>query len=862
MNKCPKLFTTHSLKGLLIKNRLMRSAMVLSMATREGKVTEDLINIYRKVAEGGVGLCCTGAIAVNPEGRITWHQMGAWSDEHISGLKGLVNTVHAYGKGCVLWGQLCCEGAHDWGYSYGQRDAGLGVDVLSEDYILTIVESFADAALRLKEAGFDGVHIHGGHGYLVSQFISPAVNHRTDKWGGNPENRMRFPLEIYKSIRKKVGDGIPVGIKMNTADYLPGGNWADSTSKIAKKFAEAGFDLIEMSGGMRYMIELREALRKNAGEREYYFREAIPPFREAVKNTKTALAVVGGIRTPSVMEELLGEGADFISMARPWLTEPDLAKRIQAGDLRPAKCVSTYQLCNLCLTKLGRDSVQCEKFYPGDCRMTCPIGQDNPTFFSLIAQRKFEEALEIVKTDNPLANILARVCHHPCERICRGKDGEPLALRSLKRFITDYGLKKGLMAKVQPRICNEQEKVAIVGSGPAGLTCGFYLAQRGYRPTLFEKLHTKGGMLAWAVPRYRLPKEILDADIAYIESAGVEIKTEMALGKDFFMSDLLDQGYKAIFLAMGAPLGKRLQIEGETLPGVLQGLDFLNDVNLGKEVRIGRRVVVIGGGNVAIDSAMTALRLGAKSVELVCLEPQNDMPAFKDQIGDALEEGIAIHACWGPKRIKGNGKVSGVDLIKCTSVFDGGGNFRPKFDETISTFLDADTVIIAVGQAVDLASLDGEPGIGLTSAGAIKVFGSGLETPLPGVFAGGDVTTGPKSVVDAVAAGKEAAELIDRFLRGRSPVREDPYSPFIKMVRPSAFADASETVLTGNSQRAVPPKLSATQRKNHFGEMVGTLSEEQAVQETKRCLKYDLELEDESAKRLAQIGKAAFVLNP
>jgi NADPH-dependent glutamate synthase beta subunit-like oxidoreductase/2,4-dienoyl-CoA reductase-like NADH-dependent reductase (Old Yellow Enzyme family) len=836
--------------------------MILSMATKEGSVTEDLLNAYRKAAEGGVGLFITGALAVNPEGRITWHQMGVWKDEHVPGLKRLCHTVHGHGNGCVLWAQLCCEGAHDWGYSYGQRDAGLAVDVLSEEYIHTIIRAFADAAMRVKEAGFDGVHIHGGHGYLASQFISPAVNHRTDEWGGTPENRMRFPLEIYKAIREKVGNDFPLGIKINTADYLPGGNWVDDTSKIAKRFAEVGFDLIEMSGGMRYMIELREALRKKAGEKEYYFREAIPQFREAVKGTKTALAAVGGIRTPFVMEEILGEGIDFISMARPWLSEPDLANRIKSGDLRSAKCVSTYRLCNLCLTKLGRDSVQCEKFYPGDCRMTCPIGQDNPTFFSLVAERKFEEALEVVKSDNPLANVLARVCHHPCETICRGKNGEPLALRSLKRFVTDYGLKKGLMVKAQPPICNEQDKVAIVGSGPAGLTCGFYLAQKGYRPTIFEKLPVKGGMLARSIPRYRLPEEILDTDIAYVESAGVEIKTETALGKDFTLRDLFDKGYKAIFLAMGAPLSKRLQIGGETLPGVLQGLDFLSNVNLGNEVKIGNRVVVIGGGNVAIDSAMTALRLGAEEVQLVCLESPEEMPAFKDQMDDAVEEGITIHTCWGPKRIKGDGKVSGVDLVRCISVFDEAGAFNPKFDKTIGTSLDADTIIIAIGQAVDLVCVAKEPKIKSTPAGTIEVLSYTLETGFPGVFAGGDVTTGPKSVVEAMGLGKAAAESIDRFLQGRSLIREEPYSPFVKIVRPWAFADPSETVLTENSLRAVTPKLPAAERKHHFREMVGTLSEEQVVQETKCCLKYDLELEEESTKRLAQLGKAAFVLNP
>jgi len=861
MDNYSRLFTPYQLKGLSIKNRLMRSSMLLSMATKEGFVTEDLLNVYRKVAEGGVGLCMTGALAVNPEGRITWHQMGAWSDEQIPGLKNLVDRVHAFGKGCVIWGQLCCEGAHEWGYSYGQRDAGLSVDVLTEEYILTIIEAFSDAAARVKQAGFDGVHIHGGHGYLIAQFISPAINRRIDKWGGPLENRIRFPLKIYKAIREKVGNAFPIGIKMNTADYLPGGHWVEDTSKIARIFAERGFDLIEMSGGMRYMIELREALRKKMGEREYYFRDAIPPFRKAVNGTSTALATVGGIRTPFVMEEILGEGADFISMARPWLTEPDLANRIKAGDLRPAKCRSTYELCNLCLTKLGRNNVQCVKFFPGDCRMTCPIGQDNPTFFSMITQRKFDEALEIVKTDNPLPNVLSRICHHPCERICPGKNGEPLALRDLKRFVVDYGLRKGWMLKAERRVSQERGKVAIIGSGPAGLTCGLYLAQRGYQPTIFERLQVKGGMPAWAIPRYRLPKEILEADMHYIESAGVEIKTGSALGEHFSIHDLFHQGYRAIFLAMGTPLSQKLQVGGSYLDGVLQGLDMLRDVNLGKQVKVSKKVVVIGGGNVAIDAGMTAFRLGAEEVQLICLESPEEMPAHKEGINDAVEEGILIHHRWGLKRIKGKGKVSGVDLIKCNSVFDHEGKFNPAFDEKISAALEANTVIIAVGLAADLSPLDGEL-IRKTPPGNIVVSPYTLETTFPGVFAGGDVVTGPKSVVDAAAAGKIAAESIDRWIQGKILIREDPYTPFVKIESPSAFSDLSETVLKENSLRAVALKLLPLDRRVHFGEIVGGLNEEQAVQEAKRCLKYDLELEEESAKRIAQSVGTPFVLSP
>jgi len=863
--ECSKLFTPYTLKGLVIKNRLVRAAMEVGMGDPDGFVTEDSLNGYRKAAEGGVGLLITELVGVHPWGRLFNHQLAAWDDKHIPGLKKLADVIHVHGDGVVVWAQLHTAGAKEWGYSYGQLDSGLGLDVITEEAIETIIKAFGDAALRVKEAGFDGIELHGGHGYLISQFLSPAVNHRTDKWGGTPENRMRFPLEIYKAIREKVGDDFPIGIKMNTADYLEGGNWVNETSKIAKKFAETGFDFIEASGGMGFMTELREALRKKVGAKEYYFRNAIPQFIKAVRGTNTALAVIGGIGTPQVMEEILNEGVDFISLARPWLCEPDFANRVKAGDLRPVRCISRKQLCNLCLTKVALGSVTCVKFYPGDCRMHCPIDQDNPTYFSLIAQRRFEEALKVVKEDNPLANVLSRVCHHPCETICRGETGEPLAIRDLKRFITDYGLKNGLMVKAKPRVKGGRGKVAIIGSGPAGLTCGFYLAQRGYSPTIFEKLPVKGGMLAVGMPKYRLPEEILKADIAYVESIGVEIKTGTALGEDFSISDLFAQDYKAVFIALGQPLSQKLEIEGNDLDGVFLGLNFLKDVNLGKQVKVGKRVLVIGGGNVAIDVAMTALRLGAKEVQVACLESRQEMPAFKWETDDAVEEGVILNCCWGPKRIRGNGKVTGVDFVKCTSVFDEEGKFNPKFDEKTRMSLDADTVIIAIGQASDLASLNKESGIKLTSSGTIEANDMTLQTGLPGVFAGGDVVTGTNSVVDAVAAGKTAAESIDRFIEGKNLARvprEEAYSPFIKVTSPWAFAEPSERILKENSLRVVPPKLSVAERRDNFEEIAGGLSEEEAIKEAKRCLKYDLELEEKSAERMAHMGKAAFVLSP
>ena len=243
-------------------------------------------------------------------------------------------------------------------------------------------------------------------------------------------------------------------------------------------------------------------------------------------------------------------------MARPWLCEPDLARRIQAGDLRTAKCVSGSRLCNLCLSKLAKGSVQCERFYPGDCRMTCPIDQDNPAMLARIADGDLAGALQVIKTDNPLANSTARVCHAPCETVCRGKNGEPLSLRAVKRYVTDWGLSSGVVAEASPSLPQRRDKVAVIGSGPAGLTCAFYLARMGYRPTVFE--WEDGGRRCARLGHPGLPSSAArscEADVAYVLSAGVEIRTGRRLGRDFGLAELARGGLREpSFLATGAPL--------------------------------------------------------------------------------------------------------------------------------------------------------------------------------------------------------------------------------------------------------------------------------------------------------------------
>jgi NADPH-dependent glutamate synthase beta subunit-like oxidoreductase len=287
----------------------------------------------------------------------------------------------------------------------------------------------------------------------------------------------------------------------------------------------------------------------------------------------------------------------------------------------------------------------------------------------------------------------------------------------------------------------------------------------------------------------------------------------------------------------------------------------LKSINSGDKVPMGNNVVVVGGGNVAVDTAMSALRLGAAKVHLVSLESSEEMPAHRAELADALEEGVILNNCWGIKRITGNGRVTGIDLVGCTCVFDQDKRFNPQFDESVRTSIDADTVILAIGTTVDSDCLRGEDGIKLTAQGTIKTNPYSMETDMPGVFAGGDSVKGLSNVAEAAAGGKAAADAIDSYLQGDVPMLHKSYGNFVKMERKEAFDDPVNLILEKNSLRQVPPKLSPSERKSNFAEIFGGYSEEQAILEAKRCLKYDLELEETSKKRMTQMGKATFVLD-
>jgi len=461
------------------------------------------------------------------------------------------------------------------------------------------------------------------------------------------------------------------------------------------------------------------------------------------------------------------------------------------------------------------------------CKATCPAHVSIQGYIALINKGKYREALELFKDAHPFPAICGRVCHHPCEKICTRADlDQPLAIQYLHRFIADEDLKSG--SPYIPNIIEKRdEKIAIVGSGPAGLATAYFLALQGYKITVFEKLPVTGGMMAVGIPAYRLPRDILNAEIKAIQDMGVEIKTGVTFGKDITLNSLKDDGFKAVFMATGLHLSRKLNVEGEDQEGVLKGVDFLRDAALGEKVSVGRKCVVIGGGNVAVDVALTAKRTGATDITLVCLEKRHEMPAWDYEIAEALEEGIKIVNSLGPKRFLGkNGRFTGVEFMRCTSVFDKNKTFNPRYDENDLTVIDADTVIVAIGQAADLPFAEKE-GI-ITRRGGLENDPLTHETPLEGLFAGGDVSYGPKSVVEAVASGKKAADSIHRYINGLD----------IKKDREEDWSYQKPEIEEESKRARTLMRTSPIEsREGTFNEIALGFSKEESAHEADRCLK-------------------------
>ncbi|MGA2722793.1 MAG: FAD-dependent oxidoreductase [Bryobacteraceae bacterium] len=458
------------------------------------------------------------------------------------------------------------------------------------------------------------------------------------------------------------------------------------------------------------------------------------------------------------------------------------------------------------------------------CKASCPAGVNVQGYVALIGAGKFKEAYELIRERCPLPAACGRVCQHPCQDKCnRAEIDEAVNVRDLKRFAADYiHANPEEYPPAKPAAAKLEAKVAIVGGGPAGLTAASDLALLGYGVTVFEAQARLGGMLRYGIPAYRLPKDVLDKEIQYILDLGVEarINTPVADPKS-----LLGAGYNAVFAAPGAWISRTLGIPGESAPGVWAGLDFLHQVNSGKRPQVGPRVVVIGGGDVAMDAARCARRMpGVRSVDLACLENRAEMPAHSWEAAEALEEGIVFHHRVGPTEIEtAGGKVSGVAFRACTSVFDQGKRFNPQFDDSKTSALAADTVIVTIGQGVDSAGL----GVAAGPGGRIVAGKDTLATSVDGIFAGGDAVLGPASMVDAMAQGHRAAEAIDAYLRG---TKLAPTNGAHVETADNPKPDAAKR------ERVRMPQAAPAARLRDFTEIDLGYSPEQAIAEAQRCL--------------------------
>jgi NADPH-dependent glutamate synthase beta subunit-like oxidoreductase/NAD-dependent dihydropyrimidine dehydrogenase PreA subunit len=504
------------------------------------------------------------------------------------------------------------------------------------------------------------------------------------------------------------------------------------------------------------------------------------------------------------------------------------------------------------------------------CMMACPAHTNAGRYVGLIAEGRFEEAYRYARDPNPLASICGRVCAHPCETACRrGEMDRPISIRALKRFLTErYGpeskhpidLNAGRVQRPLPF------KVAVVGGGPVGLSAAHDLALMGYSVTIFEAAPVAGGMLYLGIPEYRLPRDVVEAQVREILDTGnIELKLNHTAGRDFVISDLHGQGFDAVLLAVGAHRSRDLTIPGVDLDGVYKGIDFLLNVNLGYKFTIGKKVIVIGGGNVAMDVArsaarevvrqhaggvqdaepsaenvtavatremvdisLSALRMGAREVNIVCLERRAEMPAALEEIEEAEAEGIVLHPGFGPKRMLGkDGHVVALETLQTKSVFDENRRFSPTFYENSESLLECDTVIMAIGQAPRLDFLRPEDKVEISPRGLIAVNPQTLMTSSPGIFAGGDCVFGPRLIIDSVGDGKRAAVGIDEYLRGHKhpePVIEVEILQRHKM--PLDFLDIERQ----------PVPMLPLERRTGVTEVEVGYNAREAVEEAQRCL--------------------------
>ena len=482
--------------------------------------------------------------------------------------------------------------------------------------------------------------------------------------------------------------------------------------------------------------------------------------------------------------------------------------------------------------------INCYDTGTAPCKTACPAHIAVQGYLKMAAQGRYTEALALIKKDNPLPAICGRICNRRCEDACtRGSIDQPIAIDEVKKFIAQQDLKaetRFIPKKVVPSLNGFfPEKVAIIGAGPAGLSCAFYLAEKGYSPVIFEKNERPGGMLRYGIPSFKLEKDVIDAEIDVIRAMGVEIKCGVEVGKDITIQQLRDEGYKAFYIAIGCQGGRLAGVDGETAEGVMTAVDFLRTVGADESYKVAGRAVVVGGGNVAIDVARSAHRCGADSVNMYCLEPRDRMPASEEEIGEATEEGVAIHCGWGPKEIlTENGKVKGIVFKRCVSVWDAEGRFSPTYDENDTMTVECEHVFLSIGQSIQWGDLLAGTKVALGRGNGAVADSLTYQTDEPDIFVGGDVYTGPKFAIDAIAAGREGAISIHRFVQPHSSLtigrnrRE-----FIELDKENILVEQYD-----NASRQRPATDKNVDAKTSFRDARLPFTEEQVKTETARCL--------------------------
>ncbi len=566
---------------------------------------------------------------------------------------------------------------------------------------------------------------------------------------------------------------------------------------------------------------------------------------EEIKNV--VLKISKGIGTKKTLELLLKELEEAIDVSVEIKSELKFIREFVKENI---EVFENHLSLKSCIFE------ECELLIPPPCQVACPAGIDIPTFISLISQKRYKEAIEVIRKDNPFPWICGLICTHPCENACvRGKIDEPVSIMNLKSFVAEMCLAQNTYVNPK-RLPDNGKKVCVIGSGPAGLTCSYYLSLWGYKVTVIEALPVIGGMMRVGIPAYRLPREVIDKEISLIKELGVEFRLNMKFGKDVSFESLKEEGFQAFMIAIGAHDSYRLNIEGEDqYPQVLSAIDFLRDINLGKMNRPGDRVVIIGGGNVAIDAARTCVRLGCKEVIVAYRRSEDQMPADPEEVHEAKEEGVKFMFLTIPHKIIGErGNLTGIMCLRAElKEKDASGRPKPVPIEGSEFIIKADAVIAAIGQKVDKScvedvvslpyeldkkdDLEKLTSLEWTKKNTIKIVNPAtMQTNLKGVFASGDVVLGPATVVEAIGQGKRAAYGIHRYLSGNYDTKYPPF-PARRGRESFVYINSYEKE---NLKRVKETFLPLKRRKTTFQQVHLGFEEKEGILEAQRCLRCDV----------------------